>query len=231
MSEAPRFTASISSAPTSRTIGCVYSSPLDCWRLCQSSSPRLDLAEDAVDRQLVAVELVDVFRELRLGREQRAHLDVRRERRAELVDHDDVEHLGDRDDERARVRVECDRQQVIAPREFLRDELQGLGVDHDLREVDGLLADRAGHDVADHAFGDEAQPHEQAADRHALRALLGERDAQLVGGDQALLDEQFTESCLAARVCGGGSLQCGIRRHVVHSVAAASFATRAVTCT
>ena len=48
--------------------------------------------------------------------------------------------------------------------------------------------------AADGGFGDETQPYQQAADRDVVVLLLGERDAELVGRDQALLDQQFPES-------------------------------------
>ena len=82
----------------------------------------------------------------------------------------------------------------MAPREILRDQLERIAVDDHLREVDALLADGPRHDVADHRLGDEAEAHEQAADRDVVLLLLGERDAQLVGRDQALLDQQFAQA-------------------------------------
>ena len=90
------------------------------------------------------------------------------ERRAQLVERHDVEHFGDRDGQHALVRVERDRQQPVAAREVLRDQLERIAIDDDLREIDGLLADGPGHDVADRGLGDEAETHEQPAERRLL---------------------------------------------------------------
>ena len=149
----------------------------------------LDLAQDAVHRQLVAVELVDAVLQLRLAGEHRLDLDVLTQRRAQLVQGHHVEHLGDGDRQRRLIGIEGDRQHAVAAREVLRDQLEGIGVDDDLMQVDALLADGAGHDVADDRLGNEAEADQQPADGKLVVLLLGERDAQLVGGDQPLLDQ------------------------------------------
>jgi hypothetical protein len=66
---------------------------------------------------------------------------------------------------------------------------RGIGIDYDLIEIDALLADGAGHDVADDRLGNEAEAHQQPADGKLVVLLLGERDTQLVSGDQPLLDQ------------------------------------------
>ena len=76
-----------------------------------------------------------------------------------------------------------------------------LGVGDDMRKIDRFLTDRARHDVADRGFGDEAQAHQLAADRNVVLFLLGERDAELIGRDQPLLYQQFTQSQLFALFC------------------------------
>ena len=42
------------------------------------------------------------------------------------------------------------------------------------------------------------EPHQQPTDRHVLGLLLGERDAQLILGDQSLLNQQFAQAKLLA---------------------------------
>ena len=192
----------------------------------------LDLPQDAVDRQLEAVELIDEVLELGFPGEHGAQLHVRWQRGAQLVHRHHVEHLGGGDCEHALVGLEGDRQHPLAPGEFLRHELERVGVDHDLREVDGLLADSARHEIADHRLGDESQTHQQPPDRHALRFLLGERDAQLVGRDQSLLHQQLAEPHLAARRVRYRRLGrwCDGDGHVVHSTASDSWPMRAITC-
>ena len=157
-----------------------------------------DLAQDAVDRQLVAVELVDVVLELRLAGEHGLDLDLLPEGRAQLVQRHHVEHLGDGDRQDLLLRVERDGQHAVAAREVLRDQLDRIPIDHDLRQVDALLADGPGHDVPDHRLGDEAHAHQQAAERGLLLLLLGQRDAQLIGRDQSLLNQQLAQAQLFA---------------------------------
>ncbi len=87
---------------------------------------------------------------------------------------------------------------AVAAREVLRDDLDGVAVHHHLRQVDALLADGPGHDVPDHRLGDEAQAHQQAPERGLLLLLLGQRDAQLIGRDQPLLNQQLAQAQLLA---------------------------------
>ena len=86
----------------------------------------LDFLQDAVDRQLVAVELVDVVLELGFGGELRLDLDLRAEHRAQLVHRDDVEDFGRRDRQHLVVGMESDRQYAVAAREFLRHQAAAL---------------------------------------------------------------------------------------------------------
>ncbi len=102
-----------------------------------------------------------------------------------------ISRRGDR--EHLLARVEGDRQHAVAAREILRHELQRFRIGDHLGEVDRLLADGARHDVADGALGDEPEPHQQAADGDVVVALLGERDGELIGGDQPLLHQQLAQ--------------------------------------
>ena len=73
-----------------------------------------------------------------------------------------------------------------------------------MTKVDRFLPDGARHDVANGALGDETQAHQQAADGNVVVALLGQRDGELIGGDQALLDQQFAETEFLALFSHGG---------------------------
>ncbi len=154
----------------------MYSSPPALQALVVDFSG-LDLLQDPVDRQLVAVELVDVVLELGLGCEQCLDLDIRAEHRAQLVHRDHVEYFRGGDRQYLLGGIERDRQDAVAARELLRYELQRFRVGHDLGQVDRFLPDGPRHDVADRALGDESETHQQAPDRDVVVPLLGERDA------------------------------------------------------
>ena len=101
---------------------------------------RLDLAQDAVDRQLVAVMLVDGAGDFGLAGEARLDVDVVAELRAHLVECDDVVHVGQREHETTRRRVPGDRQQPVAHRQRPRDQRQRKRVDDRLRQIDAALS-------------------------------------------------------------------------------------------
>jgi hypothetical protein len=156
----------------------------------------LDLAQNPVDRQLVTVELIDVVFELRIPGQHGLDLDLLPERGAQLVQRHHIEHLGDGDGEDLFRGFEGDRQHPVTAGELLGDELDGVPVDDDLGEINALLSDGPGHDVPDHCFRDEAHPHQQTPKRRLLLLLLGQRNAQLVGCDQSLLDEELAQAQL-----------------------------------
>ncbi len=115
-----------------------------------------DFAQDAVEREVEAVELVDAFQQLRFGRQQGVDFELAAERGAQLVERDDVEHVGGRQRQHVARGVMRDRQQVVAAGEFLGHQLQRLGVGHHLGEIDALAAERVGELVAQHRLGHEA---------------------------------------------------------------------------
>jgi len=157
-----------------------------------------DLPQDAVDGKFMAVELVDEFVELRLAGEHRLHLDVVPEGGTQLIQCDHIEHFGDRYYQQILIGVIGDWKQAMAPGKLLRDQFERFGVHQYLGKVDTFLADGPRHDVADDRFGDESESDQKPPDRHVLGFLLGERDAQLVVGDQALLNQQLSQTKLFA---------------------------------
>ena len=80
----------------------------------------LDLLQDAVDRELVAVVVLDRALDLRLAGEAQLDLELALEVRAQLVDGDDVVGVGERDDELALLAVERHREHAVAPRHVAR---------------------------------------------------------------------------------------------------------------
>ena len=149
---------------------------------------KLDLAQAEAIADVVNSKTEE---ELRFAGELRLDFDRRTEGRPQLVQRDDVEDFRRRDAELALLAVVRNRQQPVAARKILRNELQGFRIGDDLREIDRFLADRSRHDVANRGFGDEPEPHQLATDRNVVLLLLGERDAELIGRDQSLLNEQF----------------------------------------
>src|SRR5258706_11794271 len=153
-----------------------------------------DLPQDAVDGKFWSVELVEEFVELPLAGEHRLHPDVVPKAGAQLVQRYDIEYFGDGDDQKILVRVVGDGQQAMATCKFLRDQFECFGIHQYLGKIDTFLTDGPRHDVADDRFGDEAEPDQKPPDRHVLGFLLGERNAQLIVGDQALLNQQLFQT-------------------------------------
>ena len=148
--------------------------------------------------------MVDVVAELGLARELRLDLDVRAQHRAQLVHRDHVKNFSSCDRQHVLGRIIGDRQYAVPPRELLGNQLERLRVGDDVAQVDRLLPDRARHDVADRTLGDESEAHQQTADWNVVVALLGQRDGELIGRDQALLDQQFAETEFLALFSHGG---------------------------
>ena len=154
----------------------------------------LDLAQNAVDGEFEAVELVDGFLDLRLAGHQRLDLDVAAEQCGDLIECDDVEGIRHREREAVGVGVVGQWQDAEAARHVLGDQPNRLGVHHDLLQLRLLLAERAAEHVEDDGLGREAQAHEDLAEVVAVLALLGQRNTDLVGADHALLHQQLADA-------------------------------------
>ena len=110
----------------------------------------LDLLQDAVDRELVAVVVLDRALDLRLAGQAQLDLVLALEVRAQLVDRDDVVGVGERDHELALAAVERHREHAVAARHLARQLLERRRVDDDAREVHRLQsrASRTAHRAA-----------------------------------------------------------------------------------
>src|SRR3954468_17953166 len=86
----------------------------------------------------------------------------------------------------------------MAACEFLGNELESFCVYQHIGKINTLLPDGPRHDVADDRFRNKTEPHQQPPNGHVLRLLLGEPDAQLVLGNEALLNQQFAQTKLLA---------------------------------
>ena len=146
--------------------------------------------------------------DLGLAREQRAHLDVAAEEGGHLVERDHVEGVRHRHGERPGDGIVGDGQQAEAACHVLREQGHGVAVGHHLRQVDALDPQHLGEHVAHHGLADEAEPHQDLAEALVLLLLFGERDAQLVAVDQALLDQELAQ-LLARRAPLAPRWRCG----------------------
>jgi hypothetical protein len=175
----------------------------------------LDLAQDAVDRELVAVVVLDRALDLGLAGQAQLHLVLAVQVGAQLVDRDDVVGVGQRHDELLVLPIDRDREDAVAPRHLARQELERGGIDDDVRQVHRLHAELLGQRVAQRRLGDEAELHQQAPDRHVRFRLLEQRDAQLVLGEDPLVDQDLSDVALGLgiggrihpRLCGGARAQ------------------------
>ncbi|MBV6475117.1 MAG: hypothetical protein MOGDAGHF_00629 [Rhodocyclaceae bacterium] len=153
----------------------------------------LDLVQDAVDRQLVAIVLIDGAGDLRLAGQHRVDLQIVVGQCAQLVQRDDVVHVGDGHRHAVPGAVVVEWQQAVALGEFLRHQAQRAGVDDGAGEVDAFLAEAFAERVAQRRLGDEAQADQQLADRLVGLHLLQQRDAQLILADDSLRDQDLAE--------------------------------------
>ena len=147
----------------------------------------------------MAVVVLDRALDLRLAGEAQLDLELALQVRAQLVERDDVVGVGERDDELLLLAVERHREDAVAARHVARQQLERRRIDDDAREVDRLQAELLGQRVAQRRFGDEAELHQQPPDRHVLLGLLEQRDAQLVLGEDPLVDQDLAEVALGLR--------------------------------
>ena len=159
----------------------------------------LDLMQDAVDRKIVAVVLVDRPADFALAREPHLQRKLAAQLRPHLVQRHDVVRVGNRDDELARLAVERDREDGVPLGELARHELQRHRVDHDLREVHALQAELLGQGIAQRRLGHEAQIHQELADRLMGLELLEQRDPELILGEDPLRNQNLPDMALGLR--------------------------------
>ena len=119
-----------------------------------------DLVQDAVDRQLVPVSLVDCAVDLGFAGEQRIDLDRFGRPAANLVERDEVIDVGERERQSATLIVVGERQQVVAFGQRVRHQRQRRRVNDGVGQVDALLAQAFGERVAQRRLGDETKRNE-----------------------------------------------------------------------
>ena len=154
----------------------------------------LDLLQDAVYRQLEAVELIDGLLDLGVAGEQRNDLHVAAEQGVDLVQGHDVEGIRHGHRQAVAGHLVGEGQDPVAARHLLGDELDGLAVHDDVGEIGAALSERPAYDIADDGLGSEAEADQDLAERLPALLLLDERDAHLIGADHALLDQQLPDA-------------------------------------
>jgi hypothetical protein len=153
--------------------------------------------QDAVDRQLVAVILVDGAGDFRFAGYQRLDCQIRVDQRAQLVQGDDVVRIGDGDGETLLALDITEGEQQVALGELARDQAQGFRVDDGIGEVDRPVAEGFAQGVAQRGFGEEAEGDQQFAHRLVGLHLLQQRNAQLILADHSLRDQDLANGSAA----------------------------------
>ncbi len=113
--------------------------------------------------------------------------------RAQLVQRDDVVHVGDGDGQTALLGRIVHRQQTVALGQFARHQAQGCRIDDGVTEVDRPLTERLAQGIAQRGFRDKAERDQQPPHRLVGLHLIEQRDAQLVFADDALRDQELAD--------------------------------------
>ena len=96
---------------------------------------------------------------------------------------------------------------------MLGDEGQGFGVGQQVGEVGAGPVEGAGEGVAQGGFGEKAEAYQLAAKGFATPALFAQGDVELIGADQAEIEEGLSDGG-CGRVHGAGSGACRAFRRV-----------------
>ena len=159
---------------------------------------KVDLAgfnfvQNAVNRQLVAIGLVDRPGNLGFAGEQGFDLNGVTGQSPDLVKRDNVVDIGLGDRQAVMFGVVIEGQHVVPFGKLVRYQGQRGRVDDCAGEVDTLLAKAFGERVAQGRFRYEAQRNEQLADRLIRFQLFEQGDAKLILAEDALGDQYLAE--------------------------------------
>ena len=176
--------------------------------------------QDAVNRQFVAVILVDGTVDFRFASEQRLDLGAFWQNGADTVEADDIVDVGNCQGQALDLWVVVERQQVIALGHITRDQFERLRVDHRVLQIDTLFAQCLGERLAQCGFRNKAERDQQFADRLIELHLLKERNPQLIFGKNAFRNQDLAE----------GAVLRGSDTHGVQRGSGCSSARRFFTC-
>ena len=135
----------------------------------------------------LAVELRDGLGDGRLGGHHRLHVEAGHE--LDVVHREDVGRIGHRDGQRRADARE--RNDLVADRRILRDQLDDGGIDFVILQIDGGNAVLAGKHTRNFIVADEAELHQTRPQPAAVRLLMFQGLPELVGRDQAFFDQYF----------------------------------------
>jgi hypothetical protein len=124
-----------------------------------------DFVQDAVDRQLMTIVLVDRAIDLGLAGEQSVDLDFVAGQATNPVQGNDVVDVGNGHRQAQVFGIVVERQHMVALGEVARDELQRRGIDNRIRQIDALFAEAFRERVAQRRLGDEAERDQELPDR------------------------------------------------------------------
>ena len=152
-----------------------------------------DFAQDAVDRQFVTVELVDRIRDFGLAREYRHQFDMLADLDANAIQREQVERVRHRDGQRAAHRIVVQRNDLVLARGVRIDHLDRVGIGHHARQVDAFLLERLAERGAHDRLGGETEIDQQFSERFVNLLLLGQRNVELILGDDTFVDQDLAE--------------------------------------
>ena len=118
--------------------------------------------------------------------------DLKPQREPEVVGGHHVGRVGDRDDHGS-VLVQSDRQRGEASRDVLGQEARRGGDEVEAAQLEELEAVLLGEGLCDRRGGRDVVAEQDLAEPAALGLLLGERGRELLGGDDAVAQEQRAE--------------------------------------
>jgi hypothetical protein len=141
-----------------------------------------------------------------LGRQDRAQVFVETE--SEDVDHFQVERVVD--GQADLPAVEAERQDDVLLHQLVGDEVDGVGRDGVLVEVDVLHAVLHGQGLVDHGLATHLEIGEGFADAEVFALGMLEGAGDVLGGDGLQVDENFAQLLLLS--CHGADPRCCISR-------------------
>ena len=165
------------------------------------------LLQDAVDGELVPIELLDGAQHLGTAGQAPARARAPSEQGVDLIGGHDVIGVGAGDDQFVVAQIQADREQGVALGHGLGDQRQRLGIGHDALEADGLLTQLVGQRRAHRVFGDKTQHQQGLAKLLARALLLLQRNTELILCDQPQIDQLVAQAYRWL----------GVRQWVLHS--------------
>ena len=167
--------------------GASVASPSVMSSLGASSSRQVRLH---LDVDVAAEAAVERAREV--GGRDDDEADLKPQREPEVVGGHHVGRVGDRDDHGS-VLVQGDRQRGEASRDVLGQEARRGGDEVEAGQLEELEAVLLGEGLCDRRGGRDVVAEQDLAEPAALGLLLGERGRELLGGDDAVAQEQRAE--------------------------------------